>query len=120
MIEATFFDCCEVRMGSPSEVCSLRLQGSWLPPGLNEQREWVRVSASNRDRSLLALARWDIQENAPGFRLLVIDTHNKSVTESHRLEGCCESLAFEEGKLIWHSFGLSESGHSGVLELATT
>lgn len=88
-----FDDCAEIRMGSPFRLCRLRLEGSWIPPVPKDQG-WQNLSATSPDGRFVALIRWDIVANDPGFRVLDVDCSDRKVRTSERIHGCCESLAW--------------------------
>jgi hypothetical protein len=85
MITVHFSRCHEVRMGSPYRICSLHLRGEWTPD-LGE-RGWQPLYCSSLDGTYLALVEWDIADNMPGFRVVLVDEKRKSVESSPRILG---------------------------------
>jgi hypothetical protein len=101
MISVSFSDCQEVRMGSPFSVCKLHLTGAWVP---NIEGAWLGLYAHSVDGRRLALAKWDFVKNQPGFRIVFVDEELKSVEESDRISGCCESIAWGQDVIFWKAF----------------
>ena len=93
-LRLTFEHCGEIRMGSPYQRCTLRLDGEWVPE--LERTDWVRVSAMSPDRRFVGLARWDTPANTPGFRVITIDCVGREVATSDRFEGCCQALSWTD------------------------
>jgi hypothetical protein len=103
-LRAYFDDCEEVRMGSRFQACRLRLEGSWIPPVPNDE-DWQNLSATSPDGRFVALVRWDVGGNEPGFRILTVDCRDRAVQTTERILGCCESVAWRDGVFvptIWH------------------
>jgi hypothetical protein len=102
-----FLDCHEVRMGSPFKMCRLALRGEWIPK-LNEFG-WTPVAAESPDGQYLALVHWDDEGNRPGFRVVLIDIEQRSVSISPRIVGCCcQSLTWRTDSIAWKAFPDSE------------
>lgn len=104
MLKVRFHNCREMRMGSPFDNCDLKAAGDWIPPELQEPRDWVKIKALSADNRRLALACWETPGNVPGFRILVIDTAARRVQISERLPGCCNGLKFDAEGLQWQAF----------------
>jgi hypothetical protein len=101
---AYFDDCAEIRMGSPFRLCRLRLDGAWIPLVPNDQG-WQNLSAASPNGRFVALVRWDVVGNEPGFRILTVDCDDRTVQTTERIPGCCESLAWRDETFvptIWH------------------
>jgi hypothetical protein len=98
-----FLDCHEVRMGSPFKMCRLALSGEWTPM-LNEYG-WTPVAVESPDGRYLALVHWDDEGNIPGFRVVLIDIEQRSVSISSRIvRCCCESLTWRNDSIAWKAF----------------
>lgn len=80
-------------MGSPFRLCRLRLDGPWIPPVPNDLG-WQNLSATSPNGRFVALVRWEIVANNPGFRILTVDCRDRTVQTTERKLGCCESLAW--------------------------
>jgi hypothetical protein len=77
MIQASFTNCLEIRMGSPYSSCEAVLSGEWIPR-LGKQC-WQPVHAYSPDRNILVLIEWQIVNNTPGFRLVMVDEKRRTV-----------------------------------------
>jgi hypothetical protein len=106
MITVHFSNCHEVRMGSPYQIGSLRLEGDWTPH--LKERGWQPLLSRSPDERYLCLVEWDTTENRPGFRIVLVDEKQQSVEVSRVILGCCESLTWGEGVIAWKAFPESE------------
>ena len=106
MITVLFSNCHEIRMGSPYQICSVRLKGGWIPE--LEERAWQPLHSRSLDGQYLCLVEWDILENTPGFRVVLIDEQRKTVETSHRIPGCCEALTWGDQVIVWKAFPQSQ------------
>ena len=80
-------------MGSLFNVADLellQLSGDWMPDLPPDG--WQDVYAHSTDGNILGLIRWDTENNEPGFHLVMIDAKRKTMEETERITGCCESL----------------------------
>jgi hypothetical protein len=111
MIAVQFLNCGEIRMGSPFQMCGLRLTGEWTP-NLGEYG-WQPLYARSPDGRYLALVEWDTAGNTPGFRLVRIDEKQKSFETSQRILGCCEALNWQDDAIFWKAF----PGTQGIIEI---
>ena len=92
-IQPNFSGKSEIRMGSPFNVADLellQLAGNWMPD--LPPYDWQDICAHSKDGNILGLIRWDTEDNEPGFHLVMIDAKRKTVEETERIMGCCESL----------------------------
>ena len=97
----------EIRMGSPYKVCHLRFSGEWVPD--LPETDWQDIVVWNENRSKVALVRWEVPQNIPGFRIIVVDPTNKSVKTSERFQGCCQSIAWTgPNRIAWMPFRTSK------------
>jgi len=81
----------EIRMGSPYQLCSVQIEGPWVPD-LTAEPVWSNVYGRSPDSTVVALVQWDIVRNDPGFRVVTLDSVKRTVQTSGRLVGICESL----------------------------
>jgi hypothetical protein len=102
-ISPTFSGQCEIRMGSPFNHAYLKLEGKWVPDLPKDG--WQDIYAHSDNGNILALVRWDTENNEPGFRLVMIDTKRKAVEETDRIPGCCESLEWRGAGFSYRAFG---------------
>jgi len=104
MIKPDFFECIEIRMGSPFKACNLRLVGEWAPELPYET--WQDVWATSKDKRILGLIAWDIDEkNNPGFRIVVVNERKRTITTSDRIPGCCLSISWEGSGFKYETSG---------------
>ncbi|WP_146373289.1 hypothetical protein [Symmachiella macrocystis] len=63
-------------MGSPYQWADLTLKGSWVPelPDFT----WQDIHSKSDNGRYLAVVAWDISDNNPGFRIVVIDKKDKT------------------------------------------
>ena len=94
LLEATFIDAGEIRMGSPYNTATLRLEGKWTPTLPLE--DWQDIQAISPDGTVLGLVRWDVPNNNPGFRIVTIDAKNRRVAVCERMQGCCTGIEWAE------------------------
>jgi hypothetical protein len=92
----------EIRMGSPFQTCRIHFSGEWIPelPAYG----WVGLFTRSNDFRFLALAKWDTADNEPGFRVVIVDEVTRTVTETHKMPGCCQSLSLKGGSISWKAF----------------
>lgn len=105
MLDVEFYNCIEIRMGSAFRGCDLKLAGTWVPE-LPRDIAWQDVTAQSPDGRFVGLVFWDTPQNRPGFRILTIDCVAHQVSTSARVEGCCQSISWRDGKFIadiWHA-----------------
>lgn len=93
-------------MGSPYSCCDIVLSGEWIPS--LGKRSWQPVHAYNPDGNILVLVEWQIVNNNPGFRLVVIDEQRRTIQEHARISGCCESLTWTVDGVAWKAFPSSK------------
>lgn len=102
MIDVTVSNRQEIRMGSPFQICQLTVAGAALPELPLDG--WAPIFATSFDGTAVVLTRWDILENRPGFRLILVKEGQTKIQESARISGCCESLVWEKDKIQWRAF----------------
>ena len=93
----------DIRMGSPFNVAEVILAGAFVPvlkDHLFQDRGFVA-----EDGTVCYLVQWSIGENNdPGFVVWKISESSRSVLKSLRIEGCCESIAMEDGEVVVKSY----------------
>ena len=80
-------------MGSPHHVCSIIIKPEKYLELPNY--EWQDIGAISKDFKFVCFVAWDIQDNSPGFRLILINIKSKVLKESDRKTGVCESIAID-------------------------
>lgn len=96
-IRVRFADVSEVRMGSPYNVCRVVLSGQWVPDLPDDGSGFQDRAAWSTDGDFLGLVQWAAGRNEPGFRVLIVDVQNRTLTRSRRIAGCCTSLIWSAG-----------------------
>ncbi len=110
-MEARFQNIREIRMGSPFNICDLTLKGNWSPD--LPDYDWQDIYAKSYNNRYLALVAWDIRNNTPGFRVVIIDVKDKCLKETRRIPGCCEAI---EGTTAGFSYTVSSFLHERDFE----
>ncbi len=105
-IRVRFLGCGEIRMGSPYSTCRVRLTGEWVPELPGQGDDFQNLKAWSPDRRFLALVRWATGSNLPGFKVVIISLESRSVTQSRRRKGCCQSIRWEDGAFRFQAFAL--------------
>ncbi len=93
-------------MGSPFQMCSLRLEGEWTPS--LHQRGWLPLCSHSPDGRYLGLVERDTSKNVPRFRVVVVDMKLKTVERSESILGCCESVSLSDSEVFWKAFPESQ------------
>jgi hypothetical protein len=93
-ILVSFSNQCEIRMGSPFNVATVEMSGSWKPDIPTDG--WQDISAQSPDGRYVGLIFWDTPNNEPGFKVYTIDTVEKTISISNRIRGCCQYLEWKE------------------------
>jgi hypothetical protein len=103
MITVKFRNIREIRMGSPFNLCEIKIIANWVP-GLPAV-DWQNLSASREDERALALVYWDTLGNLPGFRIYAIDIASQTTVVSERYPGCCQKIWWTGQKQIcWEAY----------------
>ncbi len=89
-----FIEPSEIRMDSPYNLCQIKIGGD-IKFEL-EKAEWQDKCAWNNDNTKVALIKWNLEKNEPGFHLVVIELSTGKISESSRIFGCLNSIAFED------------------------
>ncbi|MFZ2494076.1 MAG: hypothetical protein WA208_21555 [Thermoanaerobaculia bacterium] len=105
MTDVEFLDCSEIRMGSPFNVCRLQLQLGWSPDLPND--DWQDLAAESPDGRFIALVRWEVRSNDPGFIIFTLDNVEQRVDRSERHAGCCERIWWSGNSFEWSAGGRS-------------
>lgn len=104
-IRVRFVEASEIRMGSPFKHCRVVLSGRWVPELPDCGDGFQDLSAWSPAGEHLGLVRWDIdRNNEPGFRVLIVGLALRTVTQSRRVTGCCETLAWSDGGFSYRAF----------------
>ena len=109
-IRVRFVEPIEIRMGSPYNACRVLLTGPWVPDLPDAGQGFQDVKAWSPSGEFLGLVQWDIPQNDPGFRVLVVGVRNQTLTRSRRVAGCCESLKWSADGFEYRAF-VTVRGH---------
>lgn len=93
-----FINQTEVRMGSPYKTCTIQFIGSKQPYiGTTDYQE---IYAWTTDRDYLALVRWNIRNNKPGYNIYLVESESGRVSVSDRFEGFCKDVEFDGNNIV--------------------
>ncbi len=83
-------------MGSPYNGANVKLTGDFVP----ELGDFTfqDISLVSEDGRICYLIQWAIDKD-PGYIVWKIDADNNKVTKSNRIEGCCDSLFYDNGSV---------------------
>ncbi len=110
MMRVRFVDVCEIRMGSPYNGCSLKIDADWDPK--LENSEYQNVVCYGPASRFVGLVQWSISEdNNPGFQIVILDDRERRITRSARIEGCCDGITWRDRGVHWSS----STGEEGSL-----
>ena len=101
-LQIDFINPREIRMGSPYNLCEIRLSG-----GTNielENNAWQDLALWSDDNKYLILVKWNLEKNEPGFHFVTfnIATGEKAIGE--RIMGCLNSMDFKNGIIMYNKF----------------
>lgn len=82
----------EIRMGSPYNGANVKLTGDYIP-ALGDFT-FQDISLVSENGRTCYLVQWAIDKD-PGYIVWKVDADNKTLTKSNRIEGCCDSLYFD-------------------------
>lgn len=83
-------------MGSPYNGAKIKLTGDYIPEF--SDFTFQDKSLVSDDGRTCYLIQWAIDDD-PGYIVWKVDADTKRVTKSNRIEGCCASLFFNNGKV---------------------
>lgn len=92
--EVSFKNLSDIHMGSPYNSGTVKLSGDFVPPIF--PRGFQDRYAVSDDGQICFLVEWTNVVD-PSFRIWKIDAHQKNVTKSHIIPGCCERIAYCDG-----------------------
>lgn len=92
--KVTFTHLSDIHMGSPYNSGTVEVHGDFVPPIF--PRGFQDRSAISDDGQICFLVEWTDIVN-PAFRIWKIDAHQKSVTKSNIILGCCENIVYKNG-----------------------
>jgi hypothetical protein len=96
------FNSNEIRMGSPFNICEIKLRGTEIQipeGGWRDKFEW------SLDNKFLVLIQWNIDKlNDPGFNFYIIDISKQSVQISERIKGIIEDFRVSGEKIVYKIF----------------
>jgi hypothetical protein len=90
MYSVRFVNRREIRMGSPYNLADPIITGDFVP-NLSEY-EFQDVSAVSPNGKNLYLVFWDLQGNAPAFRVLWLSEEERCIRTSERIPSACREL----------------------------
>jgi hypothetical protein len=93
MYRYEFYNRREIRMGSPFNICDLRLQGDYIPDLSGFEFQDIAISSTNRQ--IVYLIVWSVTDNKPGFKVLKLDEAEQSMVSSSEIKGFCCQLSLK-------------------------
>ncbi len=116
MLNVRFRNHGEIRMGSPFNLYSIKLNGEWVPD--LPKHGWQNTHAKIPDSRYLVLTSWETTGNIPGFYFVLVDTVKKSYVRSEVFSGCCTKLEWMDDGVLWEAWSI-DGDKSGKLLVAT-
>ena len=98
-LEIQFINKREIRMGAEFNICKLNIIGK-VKPNLSGD-DFQDILCWSLDFNFLALVRWNINNNNPGFNVYIINCKQNDVKKSDRIEGCCESIEWVNNHFLY-------------------
>jgi hypothetical protein len=117
MIKVKFRNHGEIRMGSPYNLYSIKLDGEWVPDLPKDG--WQNTHARSPGGRYLILTAWDTTDNKPGFYFILIDALKRSYLRTDVFRGCCTKLEWMEDGVFWEAWSI-DGERSGKLPLPPT
>ena len=115
MITVKFRNRGEIRMGSPFNLYSIKLEGEWVPDLPKD--DWQNTHTRSPDGRYLVLTSWETTGNWPGFYLVLIDTAKKSYVRTDVFNGCCTKLEWVGDDILWEAWSI-DGERSGKIQAA--
>ena len=81
----------EIRHGSPYNITHLIIDGDF-PFNINKEEAWQDKFSWSTNKNSLALIKWELLENEPGFKILTYDFDKNKLYQSNRIIGCCNKI----------------------------
>src|SRR5688500_6271872 len=106
MTRVRFSGCTEIRMGSPFQACEVSLDLEWQPE--IPRNDFQDLFAESPDQRHIALVRWSIANNEPGFVIYTLDNLNRDVVVTSRYPDSCERIWWDD-VLCWTAIGSPEA-----------
>lgn len=96
-----FRDWGELRQGSSHNTFSITIKGRWKPDlkthdlPVSPEHGWSNLHAASEGGRLHALVVWNLENNTPGFQVVMFDTVRRAITLSERFSGLPENLQWK-------------------------
>ena len=104
--EITFKYISEIRHGSPYNLVELT-HTAYKNIILKAHNDWQDKQSWTQKGDYVALVKWDFVNTDPGFIVILIDTNSGEMTESIRVQGCCEKIILSNDlKVNYQTFTL--------------
>lgn len=107
----------EIRMGSLYNIADVKISGDYVPDisGYDFQDK----SLISGDGKICYLVQWETINNEPGFIVWKLDSANELLSKSQRVEGCCDSLTFDNNKVIVTSWSYDSNAKKSITNSQT-
>jgi hypothetical protein len=104
--QVNFIEPREVRMGSPYNLCSIKVSGS---NKLHlEENAWQDKLAWSKDFKYLVLIKWNFEKNEPSFHFVIYNVETGENKISERIFGLLNDIEIVENKILYNKFFLKE------------
>jgi hypothetical protein len=81
----------EIRHGSPYSLVELT-HTAYKNINLKAHNDWQDKQSWTQNGDYVALVKWDFVNSDPGFIVILLDTNSGEMTESSRVQGCCDKI----------------------------
>src|SRR5687768_7201476 len=102
--QVKFIDPQEVRMGSPYNLCSIKILGN--DKIKLENNAWQDKLAWSKDFQYLVLIKWNFTKNEPGFHFVIFNIYTGECKTSERIFGLLKYLEIQDKKILYKKFYL--------------
>ena len=89
--EIKFKHISEIRHGSPYNLVELT-HTAYKNLNLKSHNDWQDKQSWTSKGDYVALVKWDFVNSDPGFIVILLDTNSGEMTESRRVQGCCDKI----------------------------
>jgi len=91
----------EIRHGSPYNLAELEIVGENRIK-IEPNNSWQDKHSWSKNGKYVAQIKWDFENNAPGFRVIIIDTATGGKLQSDWIQGCCHKLRLRNDLSIYY------------------
>ena len=81
----------EIRHGSPYNLAELETTEE-CKFSIEKNDNWQDKHSWTTNGKYFAQVKWDLENNEPGFRIIIFDSEKGEVMKTDRISGCCAKL----------------------------